>query len=325
MNATKFKEGLLFAPIYWMLAFINLKAKLNVTSTWYDGNLANSHTQLLAFNYTNNEQSRLFQFYMPELFRRLFGYSIEQAYLFNRWLFVFLAFWAFHLYLRKWFNTGWSAAGVFFLAAVMPITYMNDLQESSALLMLVFLLILWSVRAKNAWAFAGTMLLGALTNETALVLGLAWVVNSLEDNRWTTWIKRSLLGLWYSTPAFVATAVIRYINRDRPHLGDPRQWYNNWGGIYRHLQLPPIEWLDAWYLYPFFIFGALWVYAWFGWKPSRDRMILAGLSVVPFFILPHMITGIIFESRQMVPLAFVIIPAAWFWLHEKFPTAEDKG
>jgi hypothetical protein len=32
------------------------------------------------------------------------------------------------------------------------------------------------------------------------------------------------------------------------------------------------------------------------------------------FIVAHLITGVIFEARQMMLLGFVLIPAAMFWL-----------
>jgi hypothetical protein len=45
--------------------------------------------------------------------------------------------------------------------------------------------------------------------------------------------------------------------------------------------------------------------------------------MVPLFVVSHLVTGIVREVRQMVPLAFVIIPAAMLWL---FPgSAEGEG
>ena len=40
----------------------------------------------------------------------------------------------------------------------------------------------------------------------------------------------------------------------------------------------------------------------------------ATLVLIPALVIPHLLTGIIYEVRQMVPLAFVVIPAAFFWL-----------
>src|SRR3954469_23408974 len=81
-----------FLPVYFFLALINLTAKLNVSPTWFDGTLERNHYLLLAFNYTNNEQSRLFQFLIPEALIRLLGLTVEHAYLVQRWIFVWVAF-----------------------------------------------------------------------------------------------------------------------------------------------------------------------------------------------------------------------------------------
>ena len=112
------KELLTFGLIYFFLSFINLRVKLLVTPDWFNGVLVYCQELLLQFNYTNDEQSRLLQFYIPELFRRLFSLSIEHAYILQRWMFVFLAFICFHKYLRKWFSVQGSFSGVLFLAAM---------------------------------------------------------------------------------------------------------------------------------------------------------------------------------------------------------------
>jgi len=67
--------------------------------------------------------------------------SIPHAYMVQRFAFIFLAFLCFHYYMRKWLSPGESFAGVAFLAAVMPLTYGGDLQESAPLLMLLFVLV----------------------------------------------------------------------------------------------------------------------------------------------------------------------------------------
>src|SRR5260370_37349598 len=96
------EELLKFGSVYFFVALIELQAKLNVTRAWFDSTLDGNHRLLLAFQYTNNEQSRLLQFYIPEAFVRLLGLSVINAYILQRWLLVFLALLCFHAYLRKW-------------------------------------------------------------------------------------------------------------------------------------------------------------------------------------------------------------------------------
>jgi hypothetical protein len=58
-----------FAPVYFVLSVINLSLKIHLTKPWLDGTLAANHRALLAFDYTNNEQSRWLQFYVPDRLR----------------------------------------------------------------------------------------------------------------------------------------------------------------------------------------------------------------------------------------------------------------
>jgi hypothetical protein len=44
------------------MALINLRLKLSMARAWFDGGLLDNHQHLLAFQYVNNEQSRLLQF-----------------------------------------------------------------------------------------------------------------------------------------------------------------------------------------------------------------------------------------------------------------------
>jgi hypothetical protein len=312
------KEVVPFAAIYFFLALINLILKTRATPQWFNGELAENHRLLLAFEYTNNEQSRLFQFYIPELFIRLFGLSVENAYLVQRWLFVWLAFVLFHVYQRRWFSKGLAFAGVCFLAAIMPLTYYTDLQESAPFLMVSFLGGLWAIRDGPPWLVAVILCIGALNNETTLVLPAVfffahfrgWRLAALWATAWRT--------LAVAAPAYAVTAVIRFITRDRPHLGGGWHLPDNAAGLYSELQLPVFDYFRADYLYVsvFFIFGVMWVYAYLRFA-QKPRFIRATLLMVPFFLIGHFITGIIFEVRQLVPLAYVIIPAAFFWLFDE--------
>lgn len=60
------------------------------------------------------------------------------------------------------------------------------------------------------------------------------------------------------------------------------------------------------YLYPFLIFGFFGVYAFINYK-DKDFFLKSSALMIPFFIAAHMITGVISESRQMLPLGAIII------------------
>jgi hypothetical protein len=306
------------AAVYFFLAFINLFLKLRATADWFNGALAENHRRLLAFDYTNNEQSRLLQFLIPEALVRLLGVSAEHAYLLQRWLFVWLAFVLFHVYLRRWFLRGTAFAGVCLLAAVVPLTYLWDLQESAPFLMVAFLCGLWAIRDDRPLLFALALVVGALDNETTLVLPAVYFFYHFRGWRPATLAPVVGRTLALAAPAYLVTAAIRHVTRDRPHLGGAWHLGDNLQGIYSHLRYSGLQ-LDYFrhnYLSLFILFGALWLYAYLSWA-RKPRFLRAGLLMVPLFVLANFITGIISEARQMIPLAYIIIPAAFFWLFDE--------
>jgi hypothetical protein len=318
------REVLPFALVYFFLALINLSIKLQLTKNWFNGRLAQNHQQLLAFQYTNNEQSRLFQYYIPELLVRLFGLSVEHAYLVQRWAFVWLAFVLFHAYLRGWFGRELAFAGVCLLAAVLPLTYQGDLQESSPFLMLSFLCGLWAIRDGPDWLVALALLVGALNNETTLILPAVFFFLHFRGWRRAEFWPVAWRTAAVAAPAYLVTALIRYVTRHQKHLGGAFHLPYNLGGILSGLLYSPLDYYKAEYLHPFFFFGPLWVYAYLR-LADKPRFLRASLLMVPLFLLAHLITGIIAEVRQMVPLAYVIIPAAFFRLFEDEGKRSEAG
>jgi hypothetical protein len=310
-------EVLPISLICLFLSLIELFLKLRSTPPWFDGTLESNHHLLMARAYTNNEQSRLFQFLIPEAFVRLFGVSVVHAYALQRLLFVWLSFVLFHVYLRHWFRRGAAFAGVCLLAAILPFTFLPDLQESAPFLMVSFLCGLWAIRAERPILFALALVVGALNNETTLVLPAVyffyhfcgWGLRSLWAVAWRTAV--------VAAPAYLVTIGIRYVNRDRPHLGGALHISDNAAGVWSNLQFRlDRDFFTAYnYLSLFIFFGALFLYAYLHWS-RKPRFLRAALLMVPLFVLSNFITGIISEVRQMVPLAYVIIPAAFFWLFE---------
>ena len=313
-------ELLKFGSVYFFVALIELQAKLSVTPAWFDGTLVANHKLLLAFQYTNNEQSRLLQFYIPEAFVHLLGLSVINAYILQRWLFVFLALLCFHAYLRKWFDVRLAFAGVMSLAAVMPLSHFNDLQESSPLLLLTFVLGLWAIREHRTGWYMLALAVGAVNNETMLFLPSVFFFYGFNGLHWKRLGRLALATLASSLPAFLLVGAIRYLNRDRPHLGEAWQLPNNIEGLLGQLKSPPLDYWRAYYFYIFFLFGALWVYAFL--KYARKPLFLRRAALmIPLFVVGHFLTGRIHEVRQMVPLSFLILPMAFFYL---FPEQQEE-
>jgi hypothetical protein len=300
------REALIFSSIYVWLSWINLEAKVYATPAWLDGTLIRNHNLLLNFSYTNNEQSRLLQYYVPELFHRLLPLSIEYCYMLQRWLFVSLAFICFHIYLRKWFNAQVTFCGVLLLAAIMPLTYYgNDLQESAPLLLFTFLLGLWAIRENRKIPMIVIFLIGGINNETMLALPLVYFLYNYEARGVRHLVILCRNTLLVSLPMVIAVGIIRYITWDRPHLGGAWHLPDNLEGIFN---------LNVQYWGILFIFGVLWVYAFLQYQKKPLFLKRASL-MIPFFIEVHLVTGIISEIRQMLPLSFVIIPMALFYIY----------
>jgi hypothetical protein len=312
------RDSLLFVFIYFFLALGNLVLKLRLNPEWMDGTLERNHESLMAFQYTNNEQSRLFQFLIPEFFHRMFSLSIESSYALARLLFVFLALVAFHFYLRKWFSQTESFAGVLILSGSMAITFLiNDLQESAPLLMLLFILGLWALREKKDLLFAGLLVLGGgLTNETMLVLAAGYFFYRIRSFHFIEFIKTGSITFLIAAPAFLVQGVIRYINRNQPHLGASFHLLNNLQSIWSEIWNPIGALFHGTYLYPFLVFSIFWIFAVMGYRKS-NHFLKAMFWVIPFFVAGNLITGIISESRQMIPLGFILIPISLFLIFPK--------
>ena len=325
----KQKEFWVFIPIYFFVSFIELTLKLEtVYGIWFKGALADIHRHLLAFEYYNNEQSRLLQWVIPQAIIKITQLSIPHAYMVQRFAFVFLAFLCFHYYMRKWLSPGESFAGVAFLAAVMPLTYTGDVQESAPLLMLLFVLGLWAIREYKTLLFELVLIVGSITNETLLILiavyffyQFRWVhpkkINSQTVGEFFTLVGRTFL---IAILPFAIAATIRYITRDRPHLGgDVILWSSNWQMVWSAISNFHIDDLfisnDLFFILLYSIF---WLYALLGYR-TGGLFLQRALWMVPLFLLAHFITGKINESRQLIPLGFILIPMGLsFVLSKKF-------
>jgi hypothetical protein len=321
-QSSSYREELLkFGSVYAFLSLITLRLKLSLAPAWFDGNLISNHQLLLTFKYKNNEQSRLLQFYIPEAFHRLLGLSVVHSYMLQRWLFVLMAFVCFHFYLRKWFSTKLAFAGVIFLAAIMPLAYFNELQESTPLLLLTFLLALWAIREHRPGWYVAVATLGAANNETVLILPAVFFFYNFRRFAPGHLLRLSLRTLAGALPAYVVVGTIRYINWDRPRLAPAWQWPNNIRGIWQQFESSPLDYWEAVYFYSVLVFGTFWLYAFLKYE-KKPLFLRRAALMIPLFILAHLLTSMISEVRLMLPLSFLIIPMAFFYL---FPQNQETS
>lgn len=309
------REAVIYIPVYFFISFTELILKLRHTASWQNGTLLDNHHLLMAFQYYNNEQSRILQFLIPEALHKIFDFSIITSYAITRLVFVFLAFLVFHNFLRKWFSPIASFAGVMILSSAMTVGFLiQDLQESAPLLMLLFILGLWAIREEKDGLFCLFMFLGGgLTNETMLVLPLGYFLYRVRSWKFTHVLRVGLRSVLLAAPAFAAQGVLRYITRFQPHLGGAFHWPDNIQGIWSELIFPYQAIFNGSYIYLFLVFSVFWLLAIVGLfrSPLFFRRVF---WVTPFFLAGNLITGIIKEARQMVPLGFIIIPLALFIL-----------
>jgi len=311
----RIRELLVFAPIYVWLSFINYAIKVWLTPSWFVW-LEYNHAASLRFEFTNNEQSRLLQFYVPELFHQFFGTTIQHSYALARLTFVFLTYIVFHRYLRKWFSAAEAFAGVALLAAIIPFTHMDDLQESSPLLVLLFLMALGAIRDNRIGLMLGVFFLGGLTNETMLILPSVYFFYHLRFDSWKNALALAGKSFLVGIPLLATIGPIRYFTRNQPVLGSGYHWPDNLEGIFHGLTVNPFDLPRARYVFFILLFGILWYYAFFRYT-EKPLFLRRASWMIPFFVLAHLITGKIDEPRQMIPLGFIIIPMAMFFILNK--------
>jgi len=189
----------------------------------------------------------------------------------------------------------------------MPLVYFDHLQESAALLMVTFVVTLWAMRERRTVTYALLLLVGAVNNETVLILPAAYFFYNWIPGRISGNVKTLGFTLMTAAPAYAYTALIRYVTRNNPHLGDRWQLPANLQGMLADASRYPVDMWQAHHLFLFFLYGAFWIWAFvdYGKKPLFLRR--ASL-IVPLFILAHLLTGKIAEPRQMIPLSYLILP-----------------
>jgi hypothetical protein len=301
------RQLLFILPLYAFLSVISLRMKLAVTPLWFTGYMVDKHQALMHGVHPNNEQSRVLQYLIPEAIRLVTGASVANAYAFQRWLFIFLAFAVFHQFMRKWLRPGLCFAGASLLAALIPFTHRAELQESAPLLALMFVSALWAIRDGKKWSFCLLLLVGALVNETILVLAMGWYVVQAPRLFGRGAPRAAVETAILSAPAFLAAGAIRYATRLQPHLGGAWHLPDNIHEMGRGLLHSPFDWYRLPHLGIFFLFSVLWIYPFIRFR-AQPHFFRRMSLVVPVFVVAHMLTGIILETRQMIPLAFLLIP-----------------
>lgn len=126
---------------------------------------------------------------------------------------------------------------------------------------------------------------------------------------------------------FAIAALIRYITRERPHLGgEVILWDSNWKMVWKAIvNFNIFELFRSRYLFFILVFSVFWLYALLGYRKS-GLFLQRALWMVPLFLLAHFVTGKIEESRQMIPLGYILIPMGLsFVLSKEFDRREQAA
>lgn len=281
-----------------LLAYATYYAKVSRSTAWCNGTLERVHALLVSFDYVNNEQSRLLQWGIPEVLVRVTGMELRHAYGLQRLVFSTLALFVFNGFALRWLRAGTALACTALYAALIMFSAQNDLQESAPLLGLTFCLGLWAIRERKDMLFALTVLIGGLNNETVLFLPvLYFLVNADRRTLPRTALRAALLGM----PGLIAVASIRYATRELPYLG---------GGWHLSENLRSLGAVVV-------FFGPFWLLAFLRFK-ELPRFLQRALISIPLFLIPNLMVGVITETRLLLPLTFILIPAAlWTWMPEE--------
>ncbi len=283
------------------LAWVTYHLKVATTRAWTDGTLEWVHKQLVAFDFVNNEQSRLLQYGIPETVVRICGISVRSAYTVQRLAFTTLTLIVFALFLRRWLRPGAVFGCIALYALLIAYSARNDLQESAPLLGLTFIGALWAVREKRDVLFAAIVWIGSLNNETMLFVPFVYGLVHADRSSLGATIRIGLRAVLLGLPAILSVAAIRYATRDLPYLG---------GGWHLEENLMA---LDAVLLF----FGTFWLLA-LRKVSALPVFFQRTLLSIPFFLVPNLIVGVITETRLLLPLAFFVLPAAlWTWMPEE--------
>src|SRR5262249_54016260 len=158
--------------------------------------------------------------------------------------------------------------------------------ESSPLLLLLFLLALQAIRDGRTGLLLFIFFVGGLTNETMLILPSVYFFYHLRFGSLKGVVVTAGKAFLFGVPLLGTVGSIRYLTRNRPHLGGAYHWPDNWDGVLRDVSCNPFDMPGARYIFFLLLFGILWYYALFDYA-SKPLFLRRASWMMPFFILAH--------------------------------------
>lgn len=269
------------------------------------------HQQIADGQQPDSTQFRLLSFWMADGISRLMAVPTYIAYLTIRLLMTFLLLCLFHMFLVSWFRPSIALLGTVILAVIQPITFLPFLQESDVVLYPFFLLGIWAIRDYKYWWLTLIIGAGCFAKETIVLLvplyglyhwpaaGRWWRIDWRQAGRRTAQVG-GLLAVW---------GLIFFLTRHGFYDGANSafwQYSKNLHSWSMGLRLNP---LISVYLYFIPFLGMLWALPFIRLKEKPIFLRRTAPYMVIFFLITALM-GWPHETRLLVPLALVAIPAS---------------
>ncbi len=260
----------------------------------------------------DSTQFRLLSFWMADGVSRMLDLPVYQAYLTVRMAMTFLLLCLFHLFLLFWFRQPVAMLGTIILAAIQPLTFLPFLQESDMVLFPIFLFGVWAIRDHKYWCLLAALFIGCFAKESIAFLIPLYVIYRWPSPGSRLWRVdwRAVGKLLLRTAALIVVWFAAfYLTRNAFYEG-----VNSW-----LWQLPKnlTRWEAGLHFNPlisvylFFIpfLGMMWILPFMRLKQKPLFLRRVAPYTVVFFVLTALM-GWPHETRLLVPLALVVIPAS---------------
>ncbi|MFH1379283.1 MAG: hypothetical protein ABII23_03280 [bacterium] len=255
------------------------------------------HADVLENKASANIQFRIMIHYAAEGLQRM-GVSFNASYLILRGITTFLAAFIFHKFLACYFPIGYCFMGVLLLFGGLPVTYINYfMQETDALNLFFYIWAFLMIRSrKDAYLFP-ILFISVFNRETTVLIPLLWL--------FYRWDELPILQLVSRFFGFLAAIFIPYVGL--------RLMFNSNEATGESFQLMfNLNQINS-YLYFMLLFGPFLILSVKGWS-DKPKFIRRSMLFAPFFILFHFCLTIFQESRLVLPLFPILIPAGFCYL-----------
>lgn len=231
--------------------------------------------------------------------------TFEYSNLLVRFVFILIAFFLLHLFLRRWFSSPACAAAVIFVAAVLPLTVIRcSTCITDPLNFLIFIIGYWLIRDDKRWWLPPLLMVGMLNREVSALLIIVYVSMNY-DLPFRKWFPAAC--------AMVASVLIAYFGV-RLYYGPRPAWAPTSASFYFRDNF--LEW-RTWQAV--FTFLGAWVF-WF-WKglKSKPLFLRRCLWMLPIYFIGHATNAYLREVRFWLPMLPILIPLAMWsiWGPEK--------